>query len=74
MTTEEINEVVNAAYQVVKHPSVGAYRSQGYEKKISPRKLLRLMRALEPLMYEEAKVEISKRIEALRLANPDIDS
>ncbi len=69
---ERIDELINAAYRVVTHPSVGAYRGPGYDKKVARPQMRRLLRALDPIINDARREEIRKRLHALDVADADL--
>jgi hypothetical protein len=60
-------ELINAAYAVVRYPSVHAYRSGGYDKKVGRPAMARLLKALEAVVDPDSKavVEIATRLAAV---------
>lgn len=72
MSDAEITELINAAYRVAEYPSVAAYRSGAYAKKVGGPSLRRLMAALEPFLTDKATAELAQRVAALDKADADL--
>lgn len=64
-----LDELIEAAFQVAKEPTVVAYRSPyAFDKKIGRTRLLRLMKALTPYLDERGQGDMLMRIQAIEKA------
>jgi hypothetical protein len=74
MTDAKRAELINAAYSVVRYPSVGAYRSGGSDKKVARKEMVRLLKALEAIVEpdSQAALEITHRIAASHSYDVDL--